>query len=105
MAVSASSNTLHFPNENKIISYLKKHPLTKDPYFTEKKIIHKVSKFFADLNMEPEGIQLGVMQTLYDINEELPMEPPVLKLIQMNLIAALKDCANRKVIETEGKKI
>lgn len=94
---------LHFPAQDAIVAYLTKHPLTNNPYLTEKKIIETVSKFFADQDKAEPGVDMGVMLSLYDLNEKLGLPQMALMTIQLNLTQALKDCANGKPIEVEKK--
>ncbi|MBU6383004.1 MAG: hypothetical protein KGQ49_00995 [Verrucomicrobia bacterium] len=98
------SATLHFPSKPAIMSYLEAHPLTSkdtNPYLTEKKIIEAVADFFADQDKTPHGVDVGVILTMYDLHEELELSPGGVTTIQMNLTAALKDCAAGKKIELE----
>jgi len=95
--------TVLFPSKEAIVSYLQQHPLTKDPYLTEKKIIETMANFFAKQEKVPDGINLGVMLSLSDVNKKLKLPRVALMTIQINLVAALKDCANGKKIEVEKK--
>lgn len=97
--------TLHFPSQGAIISYLEQHPLTSDPYLKEKKIIETVAQFFADQDKAPMGVDMGVMLTMMDLNEKLGLPQMGLMAINLNLTAALKDCANGKKIEVEKKSL
>ncbi|KAG8171508.1 hypothetical protein JTE90_007397 [Oedothorax gibbosus] len=69
----SSAETLHFPSKGEIVSYLEQHPLTNDPYLTEKKIIEAVADFFADKDKAPMGVDMGVMLKLADLNEKLQL--------------------------------
>lgn len=98
--------TLHFPSQGAIVSYLEQHPLTSketNPYLSEKKIIEAVAKFFADQDKADMGVDMGVMLTMYDLNEKLKLPEMALMTINLNLTAALKDCANGKKIDLEKK--
>lgn len=103
MAAAASSSILQFPAQDAITTYLTKHPLTSDPYLTEKKIIETVAKFFANQRKAELGVDMGVMLSLYDLNKKIGLPETALIAIQMNLVEALKDCANGKPIEVEKK--
>lgn len=92
------SLTLHFPSEQSITSYLEKHPFTNNPYLKEKKIIDAVAKFFANTNKVDEVVTLGVMLTLHNLSKEIELTKEMRKVITMNLIEALKDCAHDKQI-------
>ena len=91
--------SLHFPSEREIISYLEQHPLTSDPYLKEKKIIETVAKFFANQDKADMGVDIGVMLTMHDLNEKIKLPETAVMAINLNLTAALKDCANGKKIE------
>jgi len=98
--------TLHFPSQGAIVSYLEQHPLTSketNPYLSEQKIIETVAKFFADQDKADMGVDMGVMLTMMDLNEKLGLPQMSLMAINLNLTAALKDCANGKKIELEKK--
>ncbi len=47
------------------------------------------------------GVQMGVMLTMHDVNENLGLPESALMTINMNLTQALQDCANGKVIKLE----
>lgn len=66
-----ASDDLFFPSKDQIVACLKEHPLTSDPYFTEKKITDSVASFFAHEDRVPEGVDLGVMLTLEDLHLDL----------------------------------
>lgn len=70
---------------------------------SEKKIIETVAKFFADQDKADMGVDMGVMLTMMDLNEKLGLPQMSLMAINLNLTAALKDCANGKKIELEKK--
>ncbi|KAG8194647.1 hypothetical protein JTE90_003120 [Oedothorax gibbosus] len=89
----SSAETLHFPSKGEIVSYLEQHPLTNDRYLTEKKIIEAVADFFADKDKTLMGVDMGVMLKLADLNEKLQLPQVALITININLTAALKDCA------------
>lgn len=89
-------SALHFPSGSTIVTYLKQHPLTSDPYLAEENIIQAVAEFFGDQDNVEQGITMGVMLTLYDLNEKLGLCQSTLAAIQMNLTAALMDCAKGK---------
>ena len=93
----------HFPDQNTILEYLSKHPMTNDAFLTEKKIIETVAKFFANQSKVDCGVNLGVVLSLYEMNEKLHLPEMVLKIIQVALSQALKDCANGKPIPQEEK--
>lgn len=90
--------TLRFPSERIIGNYLKKHPLTKDLGFQNKKIIELAANKFAHQQKLKLNVQMGVMNTLYAPNIELGLDDDRMQVICRNLTKALKDCA-------EGKKI
>lgn len=90
------SGVLRFPAQNELTACLKKHPMTNDPYFTEKRINEVVAKSFANQEKVPLGIDLGVMLELNDLNEKLRLPAMRLKTIQLNLTTALKYCAKEK---------
>ena len=101
MASVSRSDLLHFPQEDTILAYLAKHPLTSNN--TETKINETVSKFFANREQTASGVDELVMFSLGDMNEKLGLPEIKLLFIQQRVTAALKDCANGRLIEVEKK--
>jgi alanine-alpha-ketoisovalerate/valine-pyruvate aminotransferase len=106
MATNTTQSMLHFPSEEAIIFYLKKHPLTSErtqPYLTDKKIIDAVAKFFANQDKAPKDVDVDVMSTMCDLNEKLKLPESVVKVINFKLTLALKDCANVQWIGSKNQ--
>lgn len=104
-----ASIALQFPSKEVIISYLEHHPLTRDSYFSEKKIIEAAATFFADQEKVPAGINMGVLLTLKDLGITRDLTAVAATAIRMSLSQALTDCANGKPVreykELENVKI
>lgn len=92
----STTATMHFPSREVLVSCLDNHPLTGKQvtkYLTEKGITQAVAESFADTDKAPMGVDLGVMLTVYDLNEKLRLPDPTLTILQMSLVGALRDCA------------
>jgi len=98
---TATDGRLRFPSQEVITAYLAKHPLTSDSYNQEKRINEAVAKAFANSTKVEMGVQMGVMLTMYDVNENLGLPESEVTAINMNLTQALIDCANGKAIQLE----
>lgn len=92
-------SALHFPSEGEIIAYLQQHPLTNDPSLTEKNIIQAAAKVFADQEKAPLSVNMLVKFMMQNLNKKLELSEKILMIIQKNLTAGLKDCANGKEID------
>ncbi len=72
---------VRFPSEQNIIASLEQHPLTnkdKDTnhYLSEHKIIQAMARYFANKELAPRGIQMGVSITMSDLNQKLKVLNP-----------------------------
>ena len=94
-------NTLHFPSETTIIEYLKVHPLTNNPYLTEKKILQTAAKRFANTEKTLDAIEIDVMFTLQDLNKKINLPKTVLISINSKLTKALEECAKKQNLISE----
>lgn len=101
MASVSRSDLLHFPQEDVILAYLAKHPLTSNN--TETKINETVAKLFANQKQTEPVVNKLVMFSLGDMNEKLGLPEIKLLFIQQRVTSALKDCANGGLIEVEKK--
>lgn len=99
MPTFARDGRFHFPSQEAITSYLAKHPLTNNPYHHKHKINEAIATFFANSATVPLGIQMGVMLTIYTINQKLQLTEPALLSLNINLTQALRDCANGKAMQ------
>lgn len=86
--------TLHFPSEEKMISYLEGHPLTSDSYLKENKILEAVAKVFAGQKKDSVYIGMDLMSTLCETLQKLKIPRAEAMKIKANLTRALLDCAN-----------
>ena len=82
---------LYFPSRENIVFFLQNHSLTQE--ITDKKIIHALAGFFADTKKAPLGVDLGVALCFDNLNANLSFDTMTLKLMQISLTCALKDCA------------
>ncbi len=86
---------LHFPAEKEIVDYLTRHPLTQDRYLADKKIISTVAKTFAEQERIPSSLDIGIKETLLEMNQQLRLNDNALFTIEDNLKRALSDCATQ----------
>ena len=82
---------LTFPSKESIVSYLKKHPDTKN--LSEKKIIPLIADAFKNSRIDSETMGKTVMEPIRVWNKETNLTEYALIPIIMNLTKALKDCA------------
>ncbi len=102
---SLDANTMHFPSQEVLVSCLDKHPLTGKqvvPYLSEKGITKTLAESFANTDKAPAGVNLGVISTLYDLNEKLELPEYSLASLHVDLVGALKDCATRSKTAKES---
>lgn len=70
----------------------------------EKGILESIAKVFADQDKADKGVDMGVMLTMYELGKKIGLHESALMTINLNLTAALKDCANGKKIALEKRK-
>lgn len=91
---------ISFPEEYIISSYLQLHPLSGNEngfYLKDNKVHDAVAKQFATRKVSVEDLNKKIGFLLHDYNLKLKWSDEDFKLIQMVLIAALKDCSNRNI--------
>jgi len=96
------SIVVRFPDQNAIQAYLEKHPLTRDPWLKEMKVLEVAAKSFANSDKAPMGIQMGVTLMLHDLGGVVPEQ--AMMPITLNLVQALQDCAEGKEIKKPESK-
>lgn len=96
--------TLCFPEQEKMISYLEQHPKLSPAFFRDKGIIQKVVNIFARTEIDFSGLDLGIDFCLRDLksiktSSLKPKESEILQVtkdqIKKALIEALKDCSEQ----------
>lgn len=95
----SEKTTVHFPPEKELLACLSKHPLTNDPFFTEKKINATAAEFFANSDKYPNGIVIGVSILMDGIAQETSLPPKRAGMVGVNLATALTDCAQENHIQ------
>ncbi len=95
-----------FPEEEAIVSYLAKHPFTKDLYVYDRKLIEAIAKKAANGCLHESGIDNCVALCFYDCREMLGARLKEAIDLQMlsytmrkNCVAVLKDCASGKPLD------
>lgn len=88
-ATTPEKRELRFPSKEELLACLTKHPLTNDPWFTDKKINATAADFFANSDKYPEGITIGVMVLM----DEMALSSPRRAAINTSLTTALTDCS------------
>ncbi len=91
-----TSETLHFPSKELLLKYLEQHPLTKDPFLKEKGIIQAIAEFFANEKIVSLGVDVGVINTLSDLDEKLKLPWLTVTKIGENISRALKNYPQEK---------
>ncbi len=93
------SQIVLFQSQEKIVSYLAKHPQTSALSRKNKDLIESVAHFFGGEPLDDYLVaNVKTALTLFETNLEIKPHPQAMAKIHTQLVAALRDCAEGKPI-------
>jgi len=89
---------LPFFSNTWIVSYLARHPETRDVYSRDKKAVKAVADFFADRDIAHISLNAGFALAQYNAKQKNKLPIEKIAEMQSKFAIALKDCKERKPI-------
>lgn len=85
--------TLHFPAAHTLFLCLEKHPEIRKPYCQDPRILQTISNILEKQHLPTADIEEEVDRALVRWNASLALPKPTIRVMQLQLIAALQACS------------